>query len=359
MIKTSTIGTVMNTLRSAGRMVMGPSKAELALKALHEAEAAKTELKTVEDFGGEGLLKTIGFGPKHGVFEQIKILKDTKAQIEAMIPLAVNTRARTAMEKALADTQAKISGKEAYVQRMKDSKQGLSSKAGILGVGAVMGGGAYAANKIGEPDMGDEYKLAEDWVQGFITKCAAYNIDGRTWLNSELDEVARTGIIKKSGLLSKLLGLGVLGVGGGALAKGWRSVAVRNKQRADAAAEEAKKSLLPDREKDINSWRQNQGGGWENERLDYEKKIKAIDDAHPAAVKDLGYARPVSDLVTKYEGGVGSSIAPALKTIAKKAQAAPAAKTAKTAKPVQPVKPTKPVVPKPYKQYKQQNTGSK
>ena len=148
------------------------------------------------------LTRAVSFGPGHTVHAEIahaqnniarydKLLADPHTPPENLLKL----------ETSKAQLQKHLEGLTAYRDRLAGEHQSVKNMAGVgagLGIGAGVGGGlTYLGMKASEPDMGDDFKLAE-WVSGFTTKCAEYGIDGAAWLESELDKIAVDGTIKNA-----------------------------------------------------------------------------------------------------------------------------------------------------------------
>lgn len=227
-------------------------------------------------------MRNLSFNQGHSVYKEIEFLQNNIKKLDELLPKVSAPGMREKMLAARNRYQSMLDGRTAKATRLKAQHDGTKQTMGtVAGVGAgvsLAGAGGYAAYKLNEPDM-DAYKLAEDWVQGFIIKCAAYNIDGQAWLDKILDEVEKTGTIKNAQwgkLLGGLLGGGAL-YGGGNL---YRRYAVNARKEAIGAKGRALQ-LNKEREADLKKMLDTEQGNYQ-----YQPTYQAINEVNKIRASD-------------------------------------------------------------------------
>lgn len=245
------------------------------------------------------VVRSISFGPGHSVYKDIQALQESIKKLDEIIPrMSADPAMQAKMVASRKRYSTLLASRTSHADRLKGEhakiKQVAGTAAGVAGGAGLVGGTAYLINKAEKPDTGDDFKLAEDWVQGFIVKCASYGIDGQAWLDKVLDEVERTGTIKNA-QWGKLLG-GVLG--GGALYGGsnlYRRYAVADRKRAIEAKRKGQ-VLIDERNADLKKLMdEEEGNGYVSvpESINRLNKIKApASPATPAAVPAVKPALP-------------------------------------------------------------------
>jgi hypothetical protein len=180
-------------------------------------------MDALRQFGG-----ALRFGGKSPIYREIDTLKEAREKLKTLATTAKGPQGQAMVSGAIRKLDVRIMNTMAQARKMEqehaEASQVMKATLGMGAAGAIGAGSIYGMNKLQEPDMGNEFKLAADqdidtWVAGFVEKCAEYGVDGAALLDQAVDAMCSGETKNAQGLgatilknyLPKIIGAGAAG----------------------------------------------------------------------------------------------------------------------------------------------------